>query len=294
MTAYHWLLASRPKTLPAAIAPVLVGSALAAQMNSFLWAPALLCLIFSLLIQIGTNFANDYFDWKQGADTETRIGPSRAVASGWIKPATMKSAMMGIFCLAFLFGLLLIPWGGLWLIIIGVVSIFSAYAYTAKPFALGYRGLGDIFVIIFFGWVAVGVTTWLQVGFFPWTVWPVGLSVGLLANNLLVLNNYRDCESDALAGKRTLVVRFGKGFGLMLLHAGWIIPMATAFLLLTLPGVHWSWLAGLGLLPILRTIHRIPGAKTAEEFQTLLKLCSLGLCLYSLLLFLALAASCRA
>jgi len=288
MTKYPWLLASRPKTLPAAVAPVMVGSALAAQLGSFLWPPALLCLIFALLVQIGTNFANDYFDWQQGADNESRIGPSRAVASGWIQPETMKKAMAAVFLVAFLFGLLLIPWGGPWLILIGLVSLFSAYAYTAKPFALGYRGLGDIFVIVFFGWIAVGTTAWLQVGWLPWSVWPVGLSIGLLANNLLVLNNYRDCESDAKAGKNTLVVRLGKGFGIGMLHAGWIIPLATALALLTLPGVNWTWVAGLGLLPILRTVQLLPRTKTADQYQTLLKFCSLGLGLYALLLSLAL------
>lgn len=205
-----WILAARPKTLPAAIAPVLVGAALAAHDGVFETAPAVICLLFALLIQIGTNFANDYFDFVQGADTEERIGPTRAVAAGLISPAAMRTATILVLVLAFCVGLALVFWGGWWLVAIGLLSIICAVAYTGGPYPLGYNGLGDVFVFIFFGLVAVGFTYYVQAGSFSTVAWLLGAGVGALSTNLLVVNNYRDVDTDRVAGKRTLVVRFGR------------------------------------------------------------------------------------
>ncbi len=208
-----WLEATRPKTLPAAVSPVLVGTALAYRADSIRPTPALICLSFALLIQIGTNFANDYYDYQKGADTTDRVGPRRAVASGLVQPSAMKAAMLGTFLAAFVIGLGLLPYGSWPLLIIGISSIVCGIAYTGGPYPLAYHGLGDIFVFVFFGLVAVGSTVWVQVGSLPTGVWPSAAGVGALATNILLVNNYRDIETDAKAGKRTLLVKWGRDYG---------------------------------------------------------------------------------
>jgi 1,4-dihydroxy-2-naphthoate octaprenyltransferase len=203
--------ATRPRTLPAAVAPVLVGTALAAHDGRLDLGGAGLCLLFALLIQIGTNFANDYYDFKNGADTAARVGPRRAVAAGLVRPEAMRRAMIGVFAAAFLAGLGLVAWGGPWLLLIGVASIVCGVAYTGGPWPLGYNGLGDVFVFLFFGLVAVATTYFVQAGRVTVDALLAAVPVGLLAANILVVNNYRDVETDTVAGKRTLVVRFGRG-----------------------------------------------------------------------------------
>ena len=205
-----WLEAARPRTLPAAIAPVLAASALAWHDGAFAPAPAALCLAFALLVQVATNFANDYFDFVKGADTAARVGPRRAVAAGLIAPGTMKRAIAATFAAAFITGLGLLPWGGWWLLGVGVASLASGYAYTGGPWPLAYHGLGDLFVFLFFGLVAVAATYALQAGSVTAEAWLVAVGIGALAANILVVNNYRDAETDAVAGKRTLVVRWGR------------------------------------------------------------------------------------
>jgi 1,4-dihydroxy-2-naphthoate octaprenyltransferase len=219
-----WILAARPKTLPAAAVPVLVGGALAQAAHAFQLLPWMICMVFALLIQIGTNYANDYYDYLKGADDHRRIGPDRAVASGWIRPEAMRRGMLLTFAAAFVFGSLLIPYGGWWLILVGALSIACGIAYTGGPYPLGYNGWGDVFVMIFFGWVATGVTYYVQAGTFAfpaplagdgcWFTFMAGIVPGALATNLLVVNNVRDEPLDREAGKRTLVVRFGRRFGL--------------------------------------------------------------------------------
>lgn len=219
-----WVEAARPRTLPAAVAPVLTGAALAWHDGEFQPAPALLCLGFALLVQIGTNFANDYYDFLRGADTAARVGPRRAVAAGLVAPATMRRVMTATFAAAFLAGLGLIAWGGPWLLAIGVASIACGIAYTGGPWPLAYHGLGDLFVFLFFGLVAVAGTYFVQAGRVTADALLAGVPIGLLAANILVVNNYRDADTDAVAGKRTLVVQWGRGaaraqFGLSLLGA---------------------------------------------------------------------------
>jgi len=279
-----WILASRPKTLTAATIPVVVGSALAFRYDGFQPVPALLCLAFAVLVQIGTNFANDYFDWKQGADTEERTGPTRAVAAGLISPTAMVAATVATLVTAFCIGLFLVKWGGWWLVAVGLASVLSAVAYTAKPVALGYRGLGDVFVVFFFGIVAVGLTTYVQLGSFPPAVGPVGLAIGLLSNNLLVVNNYRDFESDAQAGKRTLIVRFGPACGEALILSSFLV---SAFVSLGLALFWGQWqvlLSLLGLRPVWRVYRRLPRALRREGFSSLLPRAANGLLLYGILL----------
>jgi 1,4-dihydroxy-2-naphthoate polyprenyltransferase len=211
-----WLEATRPRTLPAAVAPVLVGAALAARLGHLDPWSALACLLFAVLIQIGTNFANDYFDARKGADTPDRVGPRRAVASGLISPGAMRAAMIVVFVAAFAVGMTLffLPHGGWPLLGLGLLSIACGVAYTGGRYALAYVGLGDVFVFVFFGLVAVGATFYVQHGLWPipWPVLAAGAGVGALATNILVVNNYRDVETDARARKRTLVVRWGRGY----------------------------------------------------------------------------------
>jgi 1,4-dihydroxy-2-naphthoate octaprenyltransferase len=208
-----WLAATRPRTLPAAVAPVLVGTALAWHDGRWIPAAALGCLAFALLVQIATNFANDYYDFVKGADTAERVGPRRAVASGLIAPGIMRRAMFITFTAAFAAGLGLLPYGGWPLLVIGIASILSGVAYTGGPYPLGYNGLGDVFVFLFFGLVAVGATYFVQAGMPVGEVWLAGSAIGLLAANILVTNNLRDADTDVRAGKRTTVVRFGRAFG---------------------------------------------------------------------------------
>lgn len=205
-----WVAALRVRTLPAALAPVLAASALAWRDGVFQPWPAALCLWFALLVQVGTNFANDYYDFMQGADTAARVGPQRVVAAGLVAPETMRRAMAGVFAAAFLSGLLLIHWGGWGLLAIGVASIAGGVAYTGGPWPLGYHGLGDVAVFVFFGLVAVTATYLVQAGGVSVEAWWLGAAIGALAANILVVNNYRDVETDAVAGKRTLVVRWGR------------------------------------------------------------------------------------
>lgn len=230
-----WLAATRPRTLPAAVAPVLVGCAWAWRESAWQPVAAMLCLAFAVLIQIGTNFANDYFDFINGADTATRVGPRRAVASGLIAPGTMRRAMVATFAIAFVVGLGLLPFGGPWLLVIGVASVICGIAYTGGPWPLGYHGLGDVFVFIFFGLVAVGATAFVQTGRLTRETCLAGAAIGLLTANILVVNNYRDVETDRVAGKRTLVVRFGRRFARtqfnLSLLAAFVIPF-----LLSAPG----------------------------------------------------------
>lgn len=207
-----WLSAARPRTLPAAIAPVLVGTALAARVHGFAAGAAGLCLGFALLVQIGTNFANDYYDFQKGADTDMRVGPTRAVAAGWLRPGEMKAAMIGTFAAAFAVGIGLLGRGGLPLFVIGCASIACGVAYTAGPFPLAYLGLGDVFVFVFFGPVAVMTTRFVQAGTVGADAAIASVPIGLLAANILLVNNYRDVETDLIARKRTTVVRFGRPF----------------------------------------------------------------------------------
>jgi 1,4-dihydroxy-2-naphthoate octaprenyltransferase len=207
-----WIQAIRPKTLTAAVVPVLVGTGLAYAHGGARLAPALAALVGALLIQIGTNLTNDYYDFKKGADTAARLGPPRVTQQGLIPPGHVLTAALGAFALALLVGLYLTWVGGWPILVIGVASVLSGYAYTGGPFPLGYHGLGDVFVLVFFGFVAVGGTYFVQTGSVTPAVWLAGLPVGALGTALLAVNNLRDVDTDVTAGKRTLAVRFGRSF----------------------------------------------------------------------------------
>ena len=214
---HAWLLAARPKTLTAAVIPVLLGSALAFSDGQFKTTPALLCALFACGMQIVANFINDLFDYLKGSDREDRLGPKRACAEGWITPGAMKQGigvMLLLSCLAGL-GLLFTVWGQLphggWeLVVLGIVCILFAFLYTT---ILSYRGWGDLLVLVFFGFVPVAGTYYVQAYTLNMDVVVLSLVSGLAIDTLLMVNNYRDREQDAISGKRTLVVRFGEAFG---------------------------------------------------------------------------------
>jgi len=204
-----WILAIRPKTLPAAAAPVLVGVALAVNLGGFQPLPALAALAGALLIQIATNLANDYFDFMKGADTEERVGPVRVTQAGLISPGAVRAAMLLTLLGALLVGVYLVRVAGPPILWVGLVSLICAVAYTGGPFPLAYHGLGDVFVFVFFGLVAVSGTVYVQMlEWLPQAIW-AGAGVGAVSTSLLVVNNLRDIETDRRAGKRTLAVRLG-------------------------------------------------------------------------------------
>lgn len=207
-----WLEAARLRTLPAAVIPVLTGVTLAAIDGATNPPVAALIFLTAVLIQIGTNFANEYYDFVRGADTDERIGFVRATSKGLIAPGTMKRAAYGTMALAFLIGLALVWVGGWVILLIGVLSLIFGIAYTGGPYPLAYNGLGDLFVMIFFGVVAVCGTYFLLVQDVVFPVFIASLSCGALATNILVVNNLRDSETDRKAGKKTLGVRFGDSF----------------------------------------------------------------------------------
>lgn len=209
-----WLAAARPRTLPAAVAPVAVGTACAHAAGGVAWGPAAAALIGALLLQIGTNFANDVFDAEHGADTADRKGPVRAVATGLISARAMRAAMIATFAAAVAVGGYLTAVAGWPVIAIGAASIAAGVAYTGGPWPLGYHGLGDVFVFAFFGLVAVAATAWVQVGAVPALALWLAVPVGAIATAILVVNNLRDRQTDARVGKRTLAVRFGRRFAL--------------------------------------------------------------------------------
>ena len=208
--ARAWLLAARPRTLPAAVAPVIVGTALAIRDGGFALGPAIAAFIVALLLQIGANFANDVFDFRRGADTHERLGPTRVTQSGLIAERQVFAATILVIVLAAFAGLFLVVRGGLPILILGIAAIIATLAYTGGPFPLGYNGLGEVFVLIFFGFVAVAGTYFVQTLRLTGTALGVAVPVGMLVTAILVVNNLRDLETDRRAGKRTLAVRFGR------------------------------------------------------------------------------------
>jgi 1,4-dihydroxy-2-naphthoate octaprenyltransferase len=204
-----WVVASRPRTLSAAAAPVLVGTGLAIGHDGFRPGPALAALVGALLIQIGTNLANDYYDHLRGGDSSDRVGPLRVTQAGILPPAAVRNGAFLVLGLALLLGLYLVKVGGPPVIVIGLASLTCAVAYTGGPFPLAYHGLGDLFVFVFFGLVAVWGTFWVQTLTSGPEVLLAGAGIGALTTAILVVNNLRDMKTDARAGKRTLAVRIG-------------------------------------------------------------------------------------
>ena len=258
-----WLMAARPRTLPAATAPVIAGSAAAFSTGHFDLLPALAALFGALLLQIGANFANDVFDYQKGADTAERLGPVRVTAAGLLAPWQVKAGMWVVFGLAALCGLYLAFHAGWPVIAIGVFSILTAIAYTGGPYPLAYHGLGELAVFLFFGPIAVCGTYFVQaLRLDPIAAW-VSLPMGLLTVAILIVNNLRDVETDRASGKRTLITRFGPQWGRReyLAVVGlaylaplvmWLVGAGSVFLLA-------AWLSLPRLVPLARDISTLTG-----------------------------------
>jgi 1,4-dihydroxy-2-naphthoate octaprenyltransferase len=259
-----WMLAARPKTLPAAAAPVIVGTAVAISEGVFWLGPALAALLGALLLQIGANLANDVFDFRKGADTGQRLGPVRVTQAGLLRPGQVMAGMWFTFALAAAVGLYLIYVGGWPIVIIGVLSILSGIAYTGGPFPLGYNGLGDLFVFIFFGLVAVCGAYYVQAGTVSAAALWAAVPVGLLATAILVVNNLRDIETDRQAGKKTLAVRFGiqgaQTEYLLLLAGAYLVPLLAWVMAVTGLGGLAAWLSLPLAVPLVRAIYRDSGS----------------------------------
>jgi len=222
-------MAARPATLTAAFAPVAVGTACAWRVGGFRWDAAFAALIGAFLIQVATNFANDMFDFEKGADTEERLGPTRAAQAGLLSVAQLRRGIIVSFAMALGTGVYLTWIAGPAMIVIGLASMAAGLAYTGGPFPLAYNGLGDVFVMAFFGFVAVCGTTFVQALYVPEIAWLASIPIGALATGILVVNNVRDFEGDRRAGKTTLVVRFGRSGGVqeyaLLLLASYATPI---------------------------------------------------------------------
>jgi 1,4-dihydroxy-2-naphthoate octaprenyltransferase len=284
-----WMLATRPRTLPAAIAPVMLGSATAVADKSFVWLPAVAALIVALLLQIGANLANDYFDYLKGIDTQDRLGPPRVTQSGLIPEKQVKAGMILTIILSLLPGIYLLTVGGLPVLIIGLACICAALAYSGGPFPLASHGLGDLFVFVFFGLVAVGGTYYVQALHLTPLVWLMGVIEGLLITAILVVNNLRDIRSDRQTAKRTLAVIIGnRGSRLeyvLLLAGAYVIPI-----ILWLSGRMSAWvLLPLISLPTALSLMRLIWKNPADPIlnQALAKTAKLAL-IYSILLSIGL------
>ena len=262
MSPLHiWLMAARPRTLPASVAPVLVGTALAATEGTFRPLTFIAAMLGAVFIQVGTNLSNDYSDARRGADTEDRLGPVRVTAGGLVPPRQVLVATYVAFGLAVLAGAYLIATAGWELLLIGVASILAGVLYTGGPRPYGYEGLGEVFVFLFFGVVAVSGSYFAQVERLTWEAFVLAVPVGLLASAILVVNNVRDLETDRRAGKRTLAVRLGRPRARTLFAA----MVFGAFLCAPVP-----WLAGSDelsawlLLPLLAVPLAVPIVRTVR------------------------------
>jgi len=266
-----WVLASRPRTLTAAAAPVLLGTGLAAARGAVRLWPAAAALLGALFIQVGTNLANDYYDHVRGGDTPDRVGPLRVTQAGLIPPETVRNGAFTVLGAALLVGIYLVWVGGWPMAAVGLASLACAVAYTGGPFPLAYHGLGDLFVFLFFGLVAVGGTYWVQALHLTPEVLLAGAGMGALSTALLVVNNLRDLETDRRAGKRTLAVRLGrrgtKAELLLLLAAGFLVPVLGVLLFgWPLPALATL----LAALPLLKVVPVVMASSSATDPATLI------------------------
>lgn len=282
-----FLLAARPRTLTAAISPVLVGGAIALSHQTFGLLPFLATLLGAVWIQVGTNIANDLYDYLRGTDMSDRLGPPRAAQSGLLTTSQLRLAMIVSFSLAAVCGVFLVAKAGWPIAVAGILAIASGIAYTAGPAPLGYVGLGDFFVFIFFGLVAVCGTYYIQAGVMHMEVIMAAVPVGLLTTAILVVNDVRDVENDTRAGKRTLPIRFGRNFGLAEYTALIVFSYCWLFLMAYLVGNWWLLLPLLVLpwaLSLIRSFFRTePGvrlnlllARTAQHLLLFSVLLGLG------------------
>jgi 1,4-dihydroxy-2-naphthoate polyprenyltransferase len=257
-TARLWLVAARPRTLPAAVAPVLVGTSLAISQDEFRPLAFAAALVGSIFIQVGTNLSNDYSDARRGADTEDRLGPVRVTAGGLMPPRRVLVGTYVAFGIAVAAGIYLAAVAGWELLAVGVVSIAAGVLYTGGPRPYGYAGLGELFVFLFFGVVAVTGSYYVQTEELVWEAFTLSVPVGLLAAAILVVNNVRDIDTDRRAGKRTLAVKLGRPRARVLFAAMLVIAFAAPVVIAAAGGLSW-WLLLTAVswplaVPLVRTV----------------------------------------
>ena len=281
-----WIECARLRTLPVSVAGVIMASGIAVLYHRFEWLPALLCFAFAVLAQVVSNFANEYYDFRRGTDKKGRVGPRRGVTEGDITPGLLLRVTIGTLAVACAVGCGLIPFGGWWLIPVGILIAVFAFAYSAGPYPLSYHGLGDVAVLVFFGLVPVNLTFYLQAGYFAPLAILASVTIGLMGVNVLLVNNYRDVDDDREAHKRTTVVIFGRkvasaaylinGYvGISLLAPLWFAAplwvLAVPALYLVLHTVTWNRLThrdGAALNPLLGAT-----ARNMLIFAVLLTIC---------------------
>jgi 1,4-dihydroxy-2-naphthoate octaprenyltransferase len=277
-TAAQWIQGARPRTLPAAVAPVLAGTGVAAWTHDEVWWKAALALAVSLLLQIGVNYANDYSDGIRGTD-DVRVGPLRLVGSGATSAAAVKRAAFAALGAAAVVGLVLAATTSWWLVLVGALSILAAWYYTGGKKPYGYLGLGEVMVFVFFGLVAVLGTTYVQAESLSWSAVCAAVGIGALACAILVANNLRDIPTDIVAGKRTLAVVLGDE-RTRILYAFLVSAAVIALVGVVLTTGPWAVLGVAGFLPLFRSVRTVTGGATGSALIPVLQLTGIGELLY--------------
>ena len=285
-----WMLAARPKTLTGAAIPVMTGCSLAAMYGHFKIVPAVLCFLFAFLMQIDANFVNDLYDFLKGSDREDRLGPERACSQGWISQKNMMYGIIITTILAGISGLSLLFFCGWEIIPVGIACIVFAFLYTAGPYPLAYHGFGDILVLLFFGFIPVGCTYYIMAHDWNLSVIMASLACGLVIDTLLMINNFRDREQDALSGKKTIVVRLGSRAGLMLYF---LLGMAACWCCFYFIGQGKLWagvLPQIYLFPHILTTIKMAHIHKGRELNIILGETSRNMLLFGVLLCAGLLA----
>lgn len=274
----------RLRTLPVSVSGVICAGAYAAMTPDPDWVPGILCLIFAVLAQISSNFANEYYDYKAGLDKVGRVGPRRGVTEGDITPRAMKAATYGVLAVACAVGCSLIYWGGWWLIAVGIFIAVGVLAYSTGPYPLSHHGLGEVAVTLFFGVIPVNLTYYLICGEWTWPVAAASLAMGLLGANVLIINNYRDADDDREVGKHTLCVIFGRKATKTL----YLINGIAAILLTAIPLKHMGveWIAPLAVV-ILVSLWSNIGKRTGRQLNPMLGATAMFMLCYTIALLVS-------
>ncbi len=283
-----WILAARPKTLTGAAIPVMLGCSLAYIYNSFNVTPAILCFMFAFIMQIDANLINDLFDFLKGTDREDRLGPERACSQGWITPQAMKTGIAITTVLAGIIGLCLLYYGGLEMIPVGIACIIFAFLYTAGPYPLAYHGWGDVLVLVFFGFVPVGFTFYVMAHTWNTSVTITSLICGMIIDTLLMVNNFRDREQDAISGKNTLVVKFGAKAGLIMYFLLGMTACWLCFYFLAIGKIYAVLLPQLYLVIHILTTFKMAKINKGKALNTILGETSRNILVFGLMLSLGL------